>query len=280
MDNYTTAPAPRQEVSTPTETDFVLALRYFLTDWPNITQNDAADAKAVICDHYAQGQVSTSGPCVSCGTQMRYNGLCARHKGQGDSWLVRLAAKWQGRAIDRTRKKPLQFVKTSNRKGGVQSYQINGYRYSTIHPYLCAGCWNNGILPAMAAFEEKVQAASRTAFKHAQELGGKEDEAEVDCSVDYRFSLIENWRSPGPSDDLRKMPYRDFLQTAFWQTVRAKVVQDRGARCELCYSRASISVHHKTYKHHGEEQWHLEELIILCNACHAKFHDKTPSPPP
>jgi hypothetical protein len=70
--------------------------------------------------------------------------------------------------------------------------------------------------------------------------------------------------------------YADFLDSSYWHMIREAVIEVRGARCELCASERSIQVHHKTYEHHFQEHLHLQDLIILCDECHAKFHDKLP----
>lgn len=43
-------------------------------------------------------------------------------------------------------------------------------------------------------------------------------------------------------------------------------------KCQLCNREGTMNVHHKTYERLGEEQ--LNDLIVLCQDCHAKFHDK------
>jgi 5-methylcytosine-specific restriction endonuclease McrA len=51
-----------------------------------------------------------------------------------------------------------------------------------------------------------------------------------------------------------------------------------GYACELCgATRVPLQVHHKTYEHHGME--HIERIlrkdtVVLCETCHAKFHNK------
>lgn len=73
---------------------------------------------------------------------------------------------------------------------------------------------------------------------------------------------------------LRTMPYPDFLNTPYWKAIAAKVKQEAGNTCQQCWSPAlPLHVHHKTYEHHGEEilYW-KEDLICLCERCHAQFH--------
>lgn len=71
---------------------------------------------------------------------------------------------------------------------------------------------------------------------------------------------------------------REFLSTPYWKHV-AKLVKDRdGHECRLCCSKTKIAAHHRSYRHHGEEHRHMEDLVTLCEACHQKHHDILPFP--
>jgi hypothetical protein len=81
-------------------------------------------------------------------------------------------------------------------------------------------------------------------------------------------------------DDLRTMPYADFLKTDYWREVRRFVLERSGYRCEVCRrhwpegSRRAVDVHHMTYEHRGSEYWHQEDLAVLCTKCHEMHHMK------
>lgn len=73
------------------------------------------------------------------------------------------------------------------------------------------------------------------------------------------------------------MEYSPFLNTPYWDAVRNYKLKKANYRCELCNAKAKLNVHHKTYEHHGQEHFkHIadKDLIVLCEECHAKFHDK------
>lgn len=74
------------------------------------------------------------------------------------------------------------------------------------------------------------------------------------------------------------MPYRDFLRTDYWQAVAAQVKKRDGYRCVVCNSPEQIEAHHRTYRNHGEEHLHLEDLTTLCRKCHKTFHGHLPIP--
>jgi len=72
--------------------------------------------------------------------------------------------------------------------------------------------------------------------------------------------------------ELQEMPYREYLQTPEWRETRRQAIERAKGRCELCNSTVLLRVHHKSYERRGEEQ--KEDLIVLCESCHAKFHGK------
>ena len=73
--------------------------------------------------------------------------------------------------------------------------------------------------------------------------------------------------------ELKAMDYTDFLKTPEWDNTRKKTLRRAGYKCQLCNKdKTTLNVHHKTYERIGEEL--PGDLIVLCNGCHAKFHDK------
>lgn len=74
--------------------------------------------------------------------------------------------------------------------------------------------------------------------------------------------------------ELKSMPYTEYLKTDEWKHARGKALRKARYKCELCFSGPPLNTHHKTYVRRGEEE--ASDLIVLCEACHAKFHDKFP----
>lgn len=69
--------------------------------------------------------------------------------------------------------------------------------------------------------------------------------------------------------------YKDFLKTPYWKAIAEKTKQMAGYKCAICNSNKNLATHHKTYEHHGYELFYIkEDLIVLCDNCHKKFHDK------
>jgi len=74
------------------------------------------------------------------------------------------------------------------------------------------------------------------------------------------------------SEELRAMPYKEYLQTPEWASMRIRMLKRAGFRCQLCNREGKLNVHHRTYERRGNEDY--ADLIVLCGNCHAKFHDK------
>jgi hypothetical protein len=69
--------------------------------------------------------------------------------------------------------------------------------------------------------------------------------------------------------ELKEMPYKEFLQTPFWDVIRKKKLKSANHKCEICSkSNIKLAVHHLTYEHHGFEDIYLDDLQVLCDSCH------------
>jgi 5-methylcytosine-specific restriction endonuclease McrA len=77
---------------------------------------------------------------------------------------------------------------------------------------------------------------------------------------------------------LQVMPYKEFLKTTFWQTVKQNALTKAKHRCQICNTTECLQVHHRTYANRGWEDLHPEELTVLCDGCHSKHHDKLANP--
>lgn len=83
--------------------------------------------------------------------------------------------------------------------------------------------------------------------------------------------------------------YAEYLRSHEWKKLRARILRQRGKRCELCGTgqyatvgcvRTSmpsvLQVHHLTYERVGEEL--DDDLVVLCRDCHKQLHE-LPSEP-
>ena len=70
----------------------------------------------------------------------------------------------------------------------------------------------------------------------------------------------------------RKMPYKDFLRTPYWDAVRSKKLKQADYKCQLCGKTERLNVHHRCYDNRGNEIHHMNDLIVLCEDCHHNYH--------
>ena len=75
---------------------------------------------------------------------------------------------------------------------------------------------------------------------------------------------------------IKEMDYQDFLHTPYWDAVRSKKLYEAHFKCQLCGETGiKLNVHHNSYERHGyEAEYYKEDLIVLCDECHEKFHNK------
>lgn len=81
-----------------------------------------------------------------------------------------------------------------------------------------------------------------------------------------------NWRIV--SDHIKSMDYQSFLQTPYWKAIAAHTKYKAGYRCQLCNSPRRLITHHRNYDIHGFEHAYMQDLTVLCDDCHNKFHDR------
>lgn len=73
---------------------------------------------------------------------------------------------------------------------------------------------------------------------------------------------------------LLSLTYQQFLQTPYWKAIAEYKKKQANYKCKLCNSDHLLNVHHSNYNIRGLELSNMNDLIVLCNSCHAKFHDK------
>jgi hypothetical protein len=99
--------------------------------------------------------------------------------------------------------------------------------------------------------------------------------ATVEANTGRRSDSDPYWRTRQPVDavrERRKMPYREYLQTPHWGSVRRAAIERAGGCCQRCFSPTSLEVHHHTYKRRGRE--HADDVMVLCTNCHGGVHKR------
>lgn len=85
-----------------------------------------------------------------------------------------------------------------------------------------------------------------------------------------------NWKVV--SKHIKNMEYQSFLKTPYWKAIAAHTKYKAGYRCQVCNSPYDLVTHHRNYGVHGFEHFYIQDLTVLCNNCHSKFHNYLPNP--
>lgn len=73
---------------------------------------------------------------------------------------------------------------------------------------------------------------------------------------------------------IKSLTYENFLDTIYWKLISAIKKEQANNNCQLCNSDKKLTTHHRNYKIKGLEIDNMNELIVLCDKCHNKFHNK------
>ena len=74
---------------------------------------------------------------------------------------------------------------------------------------------------------------------------------------------------------IKEMEYKDFLYTPYWRSIAMHIKDRSGRICSVCGAdKTNVEAHHTTYKHHGDELHHLDDIICVCKSCHEKLHNE------
>ena len=89
---------------------------------------------------------------------------------------------------------------------------------------------------------------------------------------------IENYLaylSQQADESENKIDYYKYIQSPEWKQKATEVKERAGWKCQLCNKEGSngdLHAHHNNYKNLGNET--EQDIIVLCAACHKKFHNK------
>jgi hypothetical protein len=70
--------------------------------------------------------------------------------------------------------------------------------------------------------------------------------------------------------ELKTMPYTEYLLTPEWEEKRRQILERDEHRCRVCNSTEQLNVHHRTYERRGNEL--MSDLTLLCRSCHEIYH--------
>jgi len=145
---------------------------------------------------------------------------------------------------------PIEFESRAHFQEIIKASNSPYRRYREGYRVLCKPCWK--------ALQDE---------RHAEyEVRDREYQLRAEA---YRASIEAQQNAR--LNQLRTMPYREYLQTDEWRNRRQRHLESVGHRCQVCNAgRVILDVHHRTYERRGNELY--TDLIVLCRTCHDIFH--------
>jgi 5-methylcytosine-specific restriction endonuclease McrA len=105
----------------------------------------------------------------------------------------------------------------------------------------------------MIIYTRRIKPISNSQYKKLKQNKFKKERKPIEC-IDTKEIVTS---------------YTQYLRTEHWRKARLQKLL-LNPLCEKCDSCADLTIHHKTYKHLGQES--LTELLTLCVDCHSKLH--------
>lgn len=68
----------------------------------------------------------------------------------------------------------------------------------------------------------------------------------------------------------KQTAYAAYRRSSHWRDIRRQALERDGHCCTTCKGTVKLEVHHRTYERVGKEL--LEDVIVLCQRCHAVEH--------
>jgi hypothetical protein len=97
---------------------------------------------------------------------------------------------------------------------------------------------------------------------------------EIEYDLQGKYDRLQKKMTPELEKILSLMPYEMFLYTKYWEVISTYKKTISGNKCQLCNSNKYLNTHHNNYKNRGAEYRNLNDLVIICNKCNSKFHNK------
>jgi hypothetical protein len=246
---------------------FLFNLESLLDTVNDLDKNDMETAVNMLKDKMWSCKLRHNGPCLQCRKHNIDYVMSTAHKICKDKWLKKLFKSWD---------KSIKIGIFEYRHNTV--VKLNGAPDSVLG-YCCKDCreW----------IQQHVNELKQKHKMKLDELQIQEDEkrkllplqikqvisGEIKSTISNRYWTLCRYVTQKKSLKLAAMSYEKFLKTSYWDIIRKYKLYKSKFKCSLCDKDGMLHVHHKTYEHHGEEHNNLDDLIVLCKACHEKFHD-------
>lgn len=110
-------------------------------------------------------------------------------------------------------------------------------------------------------------------------ITNKHTNNDYDYDYDYN-SAIPSWLDSIPQNTEYKSEYDKLLHDDRWYDKREKILDRDNHKCQWCGNTRNLQVHHKYYNIYPNgnkaNPWDYPDdaLMVLCDDCHVKYHNK------
>jgi 5-methylcytosine-specific restriction endonuclease McrA len=90
--------------------------------------------------------------------------------------------------------------------------------------------------------------------------------------VDFvKYELRKRNYGESEIQELKSMPYKEYLKTEHWGLLKNAVYGKYGRTCMVCgLTHTEVHAHHHRYINRGNED--IDDMVCLCKNCHRKLH--------
>ena len=88
-----------------------------------------------------------------------------------------------------------------------------------------------------------------------------------------KYRCLYYARNPSAPYTTATMPEDDYLQTDIWRAIRNRRIRMDCYQCQMCGTAKNLHVHHIRYPDVWGTENVEDDLITLCDSCHAKVHE-------
>jgi 5-methylcytosine-specific restriction endonuclease McrA len=261
---------------------FINDFKEFISKY-NITTKEVKWATDILKDIRkvsAWNEMVQRGPCLVCKTFIQYK---KRNKDTGKIFDSDLALSHE-KLKKCSRDDVANYIYYENKE-----FYLGGLQIRLVPTFICDDCAMAIEIALHTYKDDYIQTYEKNKLEneiYQQDIQRRQLEWEnkaltgqINVSASKRFKILlerYNGNDLGFSTfhELHQMPYKDFLNTYYWDIVRNYKLYQSQYLCSLCKKQGVLHVHHITYEHRGIELQHLKDLIVLCESCHKKFHDK------
>lgn len=159
--------------------------------------------------------------------------------------------------------------------GGTRLYTVVGPAELDIH---CESCGDRLAVKSRSDLQ-RFQTDVRKVLKRREKGDDNASDDLILCRTCFKKTreispeMLERIRQREQrKNELRTMPYREYLQTPEWKERRYQHLKSVGFLCQICNHDGRLDIHHRTYENRGDER--RQDLIALCRDCHDLFHSE------